>query len=69
MNQPQTLKITLGLIGVQTVLNALAKMPFEQVAELIAVIRMQADQQLNPQPVAEPEQPAAVATAAGGDVA
>lgn len=59
MNQPQILNIKLGVNGVQIVLNALAKMPFDQVAELIAVIRVQAEQQLNPQPVAQPEQPAA----------
>ncbi len=52
MNQPQILTIQLGVNGVQLVLNALAKMPFDQVAELIAVIRVQAEQQLNPQPAA-----------------
>jgi chromatin remodeling complex protein RSC6 len=57
MNQPQILTIQLGVNGVQLVLNALAKMPFDQVAELIAVIRVQAEQQLNPQPAADPVQP------------
>jgi hypothetical protein len=47
MNQPQILNIQLGVNGVQTVLNALAKLPFDQVAELIAVIRVQAEQQLS----------------------
>jgi hypothetical protein len=52
MNQPQIFNIQLGAAGLQLVLNALAKMPFEQVVELINVIRMQAEQQLNPQPAA-----------------
>lgn len=59
MNQPQLLNIKLGVTGVQIVLNALAKLPFDQVAELIAVIKTQADMQLNPQPAAQPKQPAA----------
>ena len=50
MTQPQILNIKLGREGVQIVLNALAKLPFEQVVELITVIKFQAEQQLNPQP-------------------
>ncbi len=48
MSQPKILNIQLGVEGTQIVLNALAKMPFEHVAELIAVIKFQAEQQLNP---------------------
>lgn len=48
MNQPKILSIQIGVEGTQIVLNALAKLPFEQVAELIAVIKIQAEQQLNP---------------------
>ena len=51
MNQPQILNIQLGVQGVQMVLNALAEMPFKQVADLINVIQAQAAQQLNPPPV------------------
>ncbi len=54
MTQPQILNIKLGREGVQIVLNALAKLPFEQVVELIAVIKFQAEQQLNPQPEQKP---------------
>ncbi len=50
MTQPQILNIKLGREGVQIVLNALAKLPFEQVVELITVIKFQAEQQLNSQP-------------------
>lgn len=62
MNQPKILNIKIGVEGTQIILNALAKLPFEQVAELIAVIKIQAEQQLNPpaqqqaapQPATEP---------------
>lgn len=54
MNQPPILNIQLGVQGAQLVLNALAKLPYEQVADLINVIQAQAAQQLNPPP-AEPE--------------
>lgn len=50
MNQPQILNIQLGVQGVQMVLNALAELPFKQVADLINVIQSQAQQQLNPPP-------------------
>lgn len=53
MNQPQILNIQLGVQGVQLVLNALATLPYNQVADLINVIHLQAQQQINPPP-AEP---------------
>lgn len=54
MNQPPILNIKIGMHGVQLVINALAKMPFEQVADLIAVIKAQAEMQLNPPQVNAP---------------
>lgn len=45
-NQPPILTIKMVKPGVELVLYALSKMPFEQSAGLIAEIRSQAEQQL-----------------------
>lgn len=52
MTQPKIVDIRMGLEGAQLVLNGLAKLPYEQVAELIAVIRFQVEQQLKSAPAA-----------------
>lgn len=62
MNQPQILRLNLGVTGTQLVLDALGQLPFNQVAELITVIRAQAEAQLAPQTRAVPA-PAAQAAA------
>lgn len=51
------LNIQLGVQGVQLVLNALAELPYKQVADLINIIQAQAAQQLNPPPAEQPADP------------
>lgn len=58
MNQPQILNIKMVPAGVDLVLIGLSKLPYENVAGLIAELKAQADAQLNPQaelPFDEPE--------------
>jgi hypothetical protein len=72
--QPPVLTIKMVVPGVELVLQALSKMPYEQSAGLIAEIQSQANQQLQaaqaaaaPTPAPEAEAPAeAVAEAAVG---
>ena len=54
MNQPPVLTIKMVPAGVELVLAALSRLPYDQVAGLIAEIRGQAEYQLAPQQ-AEPE--------------
>lgn len=48
MNQPQILNIKMVPAGVELVLFGLAKLPYENVAALIAEIKEQADSQMQP---------------------
>lgn len=59
MTQPKIVDIRMGLEGAQLVLNGLAKLPYEQVAELIAVIRFQVEQQLKSAPAPSVQVPVA----------
>lgn len=72
-NQPQVLTIKMVVPGVELVLNALAKLPYEQTAGLIAEIQAQAQMQLQeaqqaaaatPAPAAGAEAPVAPSDAA-----
>lgn len=76
-NQPPVLTIKMVVPGVELVLQALSKMPYEQSAGLIAEIQAQAQMQLQelqkaaaaPTPAADAESPAVAPAEAAAEAA
>lgn len=67
MNRPPIVSIQMVPAGVELVLTALAKLPYEQSAALIAEIRGQAEYQLRPKDAEAPAEVTEVTEGATAD--